>query len=288
MNRASFPLLNRVPAPIFVFCAVISVQYGAALARPLFGVIGAAGTVFLRLAFAAIVLSLIFRPYLISLYRTNGNVIGLFALSIAASTACFYTAVQRIPLGIAIAIEFIGPLGVAVFHSRTWRDRLWVGIAAVSIALFVPDIGVTLDPIGILAALCAAFFWGMYIVIGQRVGNQIPAFDGLVASVVVAAFLMIGPGIWQGGWHLVEPHIVWQSLLMAFAAAIIPFTFEFYALSRIPARTYGILVCTEPLVGAILGWLVLAEALNERAVLAIFGITIASLGSTLTSKEHHG
>ncbi len=287
MNRATFPLLNRVPAPIFVFCAVISVQYGAALARPLFEIVGAAGTVFLRLAFAAIVLSIIFRPNLRQIYRTNLRIIALFALSIAASTVFFYTAVQRIPLGIAIAIEFIGPLGVAVLHSRTWRDRLWVGIAAASIALFVPDIGVTLDPIGILAALCAAVFWGMYIVIGQRVGNNVPAFDGLVASVIIAAFFMAGPGIWQGGWALTQPHVLWQSALMAFAAAIIPFTFEFYALTRMHARTYGILVCTEPLVGALLGWIVLAEALNERAILAIIGITIASLGSTMTSKEQH-
>ena len=287
MNRVALPFLNRVPAPIFVFCAVISVQYGAALARPLFGVVGAAGTVLLRLMFAAIVLSLLFRPKLYDIYHTHMRVIGLFAVSIAASTVCFYTAVQRIPLGVAIAIEFIGPLGVAVFHSRTWRDRLWVIIAAVSIALFVPDIGVSLDPVGVGSALCAAFFWGLYIVIGQRVGSQVPAFDGLVASVIVAALLMLIPGVWQAGWALIRIDILWQSLIMAFAAAIIPFTFEFYALSRIPTRTYGILVCTEPLVGALIGWIVLAEALNERTMFAIAGITIASLGSTLTSKEHH-
>ena len=98
---------------------------------------------------------------------------------------------------------------------------------------------------------------------------------------------MLIPGVWQGGWALIRIDILWQSLIMAFAAAIFPFTFEFYALSRIPTRTYGILVCTEPLVGALIGWIVLAEALNERTMFAIAGITIASLGSTLTSKEHH-
>lgn len=287
MNRTVAPLLARVPAPFFVLCAVISVQFGAALARPLFPLVGEAGTVFLRLLFAALILGVLFRPNLRRIIQQQPRIIALFALAMAASTACFYVAVARIPLGVAIAIEFIGPLGVAVLHSRSWRDRLWVIIAAFSIALFVPDIGVTLDIWGVIAALCAAFFWGMYIIVSQQAGRVLPAFDGLVAGVVVAAVLMSIPGILQGGWALLRPDVLWQSMLMAFAAAVIPFTFEFYALKRMHARTYGILVCTEPLAGAVIGWLILHEALNERAILAIIGITIASLGSTLTSTEQH-
>lgn len=279
---------QRIPAPLYVLCAVISVQYGAALARPLFGTIGEAGTVFLRLTFAALILGIAFRPNLRAILSHHPRIITLFAVSMAASTACFYLAVARIPLGVAIAIEFIGPLGIALLNSHSWRDRIWVVIAAVSIALFVPDIGISLDAWGVVAAVCAAFFWGMYIVVSQRAGQQLPAFDGLVAGVVVAAILMSIPGILQGGWALVRVDVLWQSLLMAFAAAVIPFTFEFYALKRLPAQTYGILVCTEPLAGALIGWIVLHEALNGRAIVAIIGITIASLGSTLTRKEQHG
>jgi inner membrane transporter RhtA len=287
MNRTFASMFSRVPAPFFVVCAVVSVQFGAALARPLFVIVGEAGTVFLRLLFAALILGLFFRPNLGAIYRQQPCVVTLFALAMAASTVCFYMAVARIPLGIAIAIEFIGPLGVAVLHSRSWRDRLWVLIAAVSIALFMPDIGVSLDVWGVIAALCAAFFWGMYIVVSQRAGQILPGFDGLVAGVVLAALMMSIPGIMQGGWALLRVDVLWQSVLMAIAAAIIPFSFEFYALTRMHARTYGILVCTEPLAGAIIGWLLLNEALNDRAILAIIGITIASLGSTLTSKEAH-
>lgn len=276
---------RRIPAPLFVVCAVVSVQYGAALARPLFPIVGAAGTVFLRLACAALVLGVVFRTNIFRIYRLHPRLIAQFAVAVAASTTCFYYAVARIPLGVAIAIEFIGPLGVAVFHSKSWRDRFWVALAAISIALFVPDIGETLNLWGVVAALCAAFFWGMYIIVSQRVGNAVDAFDGLVAGVALAAVCMCIPGVVAGGWALLEPAILWQSMLMAFAAAIIPFTCEFYALTRMHARTYGILACTEPLAGALIGWLLLHEALNWRAILAIVGITIASLGSTLTNQE---
>ncbi|MCE2849662.1 MAG: EamA family transporter [Roseiflexaceae bacterium] len=287
MNRTFAPYFSRVPAPLFVLCAVVSVQFGAALARPLFAIVGEAGTVFLRLLFAALILGLFFRPNLGLIYRQQPRIVALFALAMAASTVCFYIAVARIPLGIAIAIEFIGPLGVAVLNSRSWRDRLWVLIAAVSIALFVPDIGVSLDVWGVIAALCAAFFWGMYIIVSQRAGQVLPGFDGLVAGVILAALMMSIPGVMQGGWALLRLDVLWQSVVMAIAAAIIPFSFEYYALTRMHARTYGILVCTEPLAGAIIGWLLLNEALNDRAIMAIIGITIASLGSTLTSKESH-
>lgn len=277
--------LSRVPAPFLVFIAVISVQYGAALARDLFPTIGAGGTVFLRLLVAVSCLFVLFRPNIVTLYRQHFRIMALFGMCIALSTLFFYLAVQRIPLGIAIAIEFIGPLVVAVRNSHTWRDRLWIGIAALSIALLIPDIGVRLDVWGVIAALIAAVFWGLYIVTAPRVAAVAAGYDGLIGGLVVALIIMSVPGIVQGGWQLLSPHILWQSFLMGIAAAIIPFTFEYNALQRLPARTYGILVCSEPVVGALIGWLILNETLNTNAVIAIIGITIASLGSTLTNKE---
>jgi inner membrane transporter RhtA len=142
--------LSRLPAPFLVLTAVVSVQYGAALARDLFPIIGAGGTVFLRLLMAVLCLSLLFRPNILVLYRQHFRIMTLFGICIACSTLFFYVAVQRIPLGIAIAIEFIAQLVVAVRNSRTWLDRMWIGIAALSIALLVPDIGVHLDIWGLL------------------------------------------------------------------------------------------------------------------------------------------
>jgi inner membrane transporter RhtA len=277
--------LSRLPAPFLVLTAVVSVQYGAALARDLFPVIGAGGAVFLRLLIAVLCLSAIFRPNIVALYRQHFRIMALFGICIACSTLFFSLAVQRIPLGIAVAIEFIGPLVVAVRNSRTWLDRMWIGIAALSIALLVPDIGVHLDIWGVVAALVAALFWGLYIVTSPRVAKVASAYDGLIGGLIVALIIMSIPGILQGGWQLLSPNIIWHGFLMAIAAAIIPFTFEYNALQRLPARTYGVLVCSEPVVGAIIGWLVLHESLNTNAIIAIIGITIASLGSILTNKE---
>ena len=284
-TQISTSALSRLPAPFLVLTAVVSVQYGAALARDLFPFIGAGGTVFLRLLMAVLCLFALFRPNIITLFRQHFRIMTLFGICIACSTLFFYMAVQRIPLGIAIAIEFIGPLVVAVRNSRTWLDRMWIGIAGLSIALLVPDIGVRLDIWGVAAALIAAVFWGIYIITSPRVAAVASAYDGLIGGLIVSLVIMIIPGIMQGGWQLLNPHILWQSFLMGIMAAIIPFTFEYNALQRMPARTSGVLVCSEPVVGAIIGWLVLHESLNTNAVIAIIGITIASLGSTLTNKE---
>ena len=278
-------VLSRLPAPFLVLTAVVSVQYGAALARDLFPVIGAGGTVFLRLLMAVLCLFMLFRPNIVTLYRQHFRIMALFGICIACSTLFFYLAVQRIPLGIAIAIEFIGPLVVAVRNSRTWLDRMCIGIAALSFALLVPDIGVHLDIWGVVAALIAAVFWGLYIITSPRVAAVASSYDGLIGGLIVALVIMSIPGVIQGGWQLLNPHILWQSFLMGIMAAIIPFTFEYNALQRLPARTYGVLVCSEPVVGAIIGWLILHESLNTNAIIAIIGITIASLGSTLTNKE---
>ena len=284
-SRRGIAVLDRLPAPLVVMASVISVQLGAALARGLFPVIGAAGTVLMRLTVAILCLWVLLRPNVWNVIRANPKIIVLFGLTIGLSTVFFYLAVSRIPLGVAIAIEFVGPLLVALWNSRRPIERVWVFLAAASIALLVPDIGTTLDMYGIGAALIAAAFWGAYIVLAPKVAAVAAEFDGLVAALCVAWVVLLIPGVLQGRMHLLEGHIIWQSFIMGILAAVIPFSFDFHALKRLPPRVYGVLVCSEPIAGAIIGYVVLQERLTLATIGAIVGVTAASIGSTLTHKE---
>lgn len=281
MQHTIHQAFQRVPATLLVLIAVISVQFGAALARPILPLVGEAGTVFLRMSVAIFFLTILVRPRILPLIRAHWRPIVAFGASIALSTLFFYAAVRRIPLGVAIAVEFIGPLGVAMLQSKSWRERLWVLLAALSISLLVPEIGTTLDVWGIVAALIAGVFWGTYILTSPKVSAVSPGFSGLVASLWVAWCILLIPGISQAQWQLLNVDVLWQSVLMGLAAAVIPFTCDINALQRLPARTYGVLVCTEPIAGAFIGYLVLHEALTPRIVLAIVGVTVAAIGTTL-------
>lgn len=275
-------VIDRVPAPLAVLAAVISVQFGAALARDIFPLVGATGAVLLRMSVAILCLGVLLRPNIIGLLRAHPRLIALFGVSIAASTLCFYVAVSRIPLGVAIAVEFIGPLGVAMWSSSRFLDRVWVGIGALSIALLVPEIGASLDIWGIVAALIAAAFWGMYIIYAPKVAAVADAYDGLVAALVVAWVVLLIPGILEGGQQLLSPSVLIPSIAMGVLSAVIPFTCDFSALKRLPARTYGVLVCSEPIAGALVGYWWLNEQLTTNTLLAIAGVTIASVGAAVT------
>ena len=283
MQHIIHQAFQRVPAALLVLIAVISVQFGAALARPILPLVGEAGTVFLRMSVAIFFLTILVRPRVIPLLCAHWRPIVAFGVSIALSTLFFYAAVRRIPLGVAIAVEFIGPLGVAMLQSKSWRERMWVVLAALSISLLVPEIGTTLDGWGIVAALVAGVFWGTYILTSPKVSAVSNGFSGLVASLWVAWCILLIPGVTQAQWQLLNVDVLWQSVLMGLAAAVIPFTFETNALQRLPARTYGVLVCTEPIAGALIGFLVLQEALTPRIILAILGVTVAAIGTTLLS-----
>jgi inner membrane transporter RhtA len=173
-----------------------------------------------------------------------------------------------------------------MLQSKSWRERLWVLLAALSISLLVPEIGTTLDVWGIVAALIAGVFWGTYILTSPKVSAVSNGFSGLIASLWIAWLILLVPGIAQAQWQLLDSHVLWQSLLMGLAAAVIPFTCDISALQRLPARSYGVLVCTEPIAGAIIGYIVLQEALTPRIVLAILGVTVAAIGTTLFTPAH--
>jgi len=284
-SNQGLAILNKIPAPLVVLASVLSVQFGAALARGLFPIIGPAGTVLLRLTVAILCLWGMLRPPVWKILCAHPKLMSSFGISISLSTVFFYIAVSRIPLGVAIAIEFIGPLIVALWSSRRLIERMWVLIAAGSILLLVPDIGTALDIYGVGAALVAASFWGWYIVLAPKVAAVADEYDGLVTALCVAWLILLIPGVYQGGMRLFDISVLWQSLIMGIMAAVIPFTFDFNALKRLPARVYGVLVCSEPIVGALIGYVVLHERLTLATICAIVGVTVASVGATLTHQE---
>jgi inner membrane transporter RhtA len=268
-----------VPPTILVLGAVSSVQVGSALGKTLFDEIGAGGTVFLRMLTAAVVLALIWRP------RVGGRsprALGLavvFGLVLGAMNFAFYSSIDRIPLGIAVTFEFVGPLGVAVFGSRRPLDLLWVALAAAGI-LLLSDFGSgDLDPVGVGLALLAGAFWAAYILLSVRVGKVFPGGSGLALAMLVATVPLAPVGIAEAGAELLVPWILLVATAVGLMSSAIPYNLELEALRRMPAGVFGVLMSLEPGVAALAGYLVLGEALVAREIAAILLVVAASAGA---------
>lgn len=278
-------LLNRVPPAVLVLLAITAIQVGAALAVFLFPLLGAAGTVALRIALSAVLLLTAARRRLAlfpGLLRTHWRVLVPFGICCAGMNLCFYLAIERIPLGAAVAFEFIGPLSVAAFNSKRFAQLCWVGLAAVGIALLSPFSGVALDPVGIGYALLAGVGWAFFILLAKQVSNNVPGNDGLAIGMSVAAVLMTPLAI-PALPALVDPAIAAMALGVALLSTTIPFTFEFQALKRMPPRTYGVLVSLEPGVATLVGALMLGERLGVQGTIAVICVVIAAVGMTRSS-----
>ena len=262
----------------------MSTQVGAALAKGLFDDLGPGGTTFLRVGFAAVVLTLVARPAIAG--RSSGDLwtAAVFGLTLAGMNLCFYEAIDRIPLGIAVTIEFLGPLGVAVALSRRRLDFLWVVLAAVGIALFA-DRGEAgaLDTTGVLFVLAAAGFWAAYILMSARTGRVFPGGAGLSLAMIVGTALLVPVGVADGGSALLEPELLAAGAGVAVLASAIPYTFELEALRRLPAGVFGIFMSLEPAIAALAGWIVLSQGLGVRDVVAIGLVVAASAGASLAA-----
>jgi inner membrane transporter RhtA len=270
---------DRVPPTLLVVAGVASVQFGAAFAKSLFDEIGAGGTVFLRVLSAAIVLALLYRPRIRGHTRQGWVLVGLFAVSLAAMNLSFYSALDRIPLGIAVTFEFVGPLGVAVVGSRRPLDLVWVALAAAGI-LLLSNFGTTdLDALGVVLALVAGGFWAAYILIAARVGQAFPGGEGLALAMLVAAVPLAPIGIAQGGADLLVPWILAVGLIVGIMSSAIPYTLEMEALRRLPAGVFGVLMSLEPAMAATAGFVALGEDLATREVVAIVLVVAASAGA---------
>jgi inner membrane transporter RhtA len=257
----------------FVVAAVSSLQFGAGFAVTLFDELGPAGAAFLRLAIAAVVLVAIWRP------RPHGQ-LGLaaaFGVTLGLMNLCIYESMDRIPLGIAVTIEFWGPLAVAVFASRRALDLLWVGLAAAGIVLLA-DPGGSLDTAGVLFAIAAGGLWVGYILLSARVGAVYPGGTGLAIAMVFGALVTLPFG---AGANLFEPELLAAAAVVALASSVIPYSLELEALRRLPARVFGVLMSLEPAVAALAGLVVLGQALAADEWLAIVLVVIASAGVTL-------
>ena len=272
-----------MPPTGLILLSIFSVQLGAAIAKGLFDQLGPAGTVFLRVGFAALVLLLLWRPPLGSHARGGYLVAVLFGLALVAMNFFLYQALDRIPLGVAVTVEFVGPLGVAVAGSRRMLDLLWVVLAAAGILLLAPlDIlgGTKLDPIGVALALLAGCFWAAYILLSARTGSIFPGGTGLVIALCVGTVVLVPVGIAGGGAALLDPKLLLVSFAVAMLSSAVPYSLELEALRKLPARVFGVLMSLEPAVAALVGFIVLGERLEMRALAAVLLVTVAAVGAS--------
>lgn len=270
---------SRGTATALVLGGIVSVQVGAAFATTLFDELGPGGTVFLRIAFAAVLLLVIWRPPLRLGEGVARRDVVLLGLVLAGMNLSFYVALDRIPLGIAVTLEFIGPLGVAIAGSRRRLDLLWVGLAAAGILLLSPVPGSDLDGLGVVMALVAGCFWGAYILLTARVGRALPGGGGLAIAMTIAAVAVIPVGLADGGDALLDADLLAIGLAVAVLSSALPYSLELEALRRLPENTFGVLMSLEPAVAATVGFVGLDQDLVAREVVAIGLVLAASLGA---------
>lgn len=274
------PALSRVPSPALVIGAIGSVQFGAALATTLFNRLGPAGAVTERLVAAAIVLMLIWRPSIRRRSRRELLLVVLFGVILAGMNLSFYEAINRIPLGIAVTLEMVGPLAVGVGGSRRPRDLIWVALAAAGILALTRGQTHGLDGLGVVFALGAGCLWGSYILVNARVGRTFAGGTGLALAMVVGSVAAIPFGIAQAGAQLLAMHSLIVGGAVGILSSAIPYTLEMEALRRIAAPVFGVLMSLEPAVAALAGFLVLDQGLGFRALGGIVLVVLASVGVT--------
>jgi len=278
MSRIAGRSLGAIPPTALVLLGIVSVQLGSALAKHLFGAVGPFGMVALRLAFAAAVLLLLWRPPL-RMNRRAWTVVLAYGLILGSMNLFFYLALARIPLGIAVTIEFLGPLAVALAGSRRWVDVLWALLAAAGVVLLMEGRG-DLELVGFLFALAAGTCWGLYILAGAALGRHTEGGNGLALGMAAAAVVAVPFGVAESGTALIEPWVLVAGFGVALLSSVIPYSVELEALRRIPPRVFGILMSLEPAVAALIGLVVLGEALRGLQWIAVLCVVAASAGAT--------
>jgi inner membrane transporter RhtA len=270
---------DRIPPPLLVLAAVASVQFGGAFAKTLFDEVGPGGTAFLRVLFAAVILAVAWRPSVSGRSGADLRLAVAYGFALVAMNLSFYEALDRIPLGIAVTFEFVGPLGVAVFGSRRPRDLVWVGLAAAGILLLSDFGNADLDGLGIALALLAGCFWAAYILLAARVGRAYPGAQGLALGMAAGAVMLAPVGVADGGGDLLVAGVLATGLAVAILSSAIPYTLELEALRRMPEGVFGVLMSLEPAMAALAGFIVLDESLATRELVAIVLVVAASAGA---------
>ena len=284
---------RRQPAlgVLLVVGSCLSLPFGAAVATTLFPALGSWGVTALRVTIAAIVVTVIARPRLRRWNRAQWSASVLFGVSLAAMNGCFYASIERIPIGPAVAIEFLGPLVLAAVLTRRLADAVWVGVALVGLALLGVDgrVGAAaLDPVGVLFALVAAAFWVLYIRMSTRVGALTSGTEGLAVALVVAAVLLLPVGVPAAVAAVADPQLLALAALTALLASVIPYILELAALRRLPQRIFGILLSLEPVFATLAGLLVLGQHASPLRLAAVALVVIASIGVTAGARRRRG
>ena len=278
------PRTRRSTSPVLlVLAAIVTVQLGSSFAKGLFAHTGPVQVTWLRLLGGALVLALVARPAIRGRSRADWGWVLAYGLSMALMNLAFYLAIQRIPIGMAVTIEFLGPLGVSVLSSRRARDFLWVALAGLGVALlgFTPG---ELDLVGVLFALVAAVCWGGYILLARPVGRAWPGVTGLTVALwvgVVSVGLLV---VAAGQWPPAQPRLLAWGLGIGLLSSVIPYGLEMVALRSVEPRIFGILMSVEPAVAALFAFLLLGEALRPVELVAMACVVIASIGAVRTRR----
>jgi inner membrane transporter RhtA len=263
--------------------SMVSYQCGAALAKALFPVVGAQGATAYRLGLGALILLLWRRPWRSVQRGRDWRALWGYGLAMGAMNLVFYLSLRTIPLGIAVALEFTGPLALALLGSRRWLDFAWIALVVAGLALLLPLRGQmhALDPVGVMYALAAGVGWALYIVWGRKAGAAYGA-DAVTLGTTIAALLAIPAGLVHAGGVLFSPALLPLALGVAVLSSALPYTLEMVALTRLPARTFSTLLSIEPAVAAVAGVLFLSERLSLLQWLAISAIIVAAAGTALS------
>ncbi|MDX8433647.1 DMT family transporter [Mesorhizobium abyssinicae] len=268
-----------------LLAAMLSVQVGAAFAKGLFPVVGAQGTTTLRLVAGALMLAMVLRPWRVRPSRAVLPWLIAYGVTLCFMNLLFYAALTRIPLGICVALEFTGPLLVATLTSHRARDLAWVALALAGVVLLSPfaDVRQALDPIGVLLALAAGGCWALYIFFAQKAGAELGGRT-TAWGMAIAAALSLPFGLTDIVPKIAEPHVLALAVIVGLLSCALPFWLEMMALTRIPARVYGMMACLEPALGALIGFLFLHERLTALQCAGIAAVILAAFGTAITAR----
>ncbi|GHF97871.1 threonine transporter RhtB [Deinococcus piscis] len=276
----------RFPPLLMLLAGMLTIQGGAAIAKGLFPQVGPMGTAGLRVVLAAALLSLLFRPNWRGITPAQWRLIVPYGLALGLMNLAFYAALARLPLGVAVTIEFTGPLVLSLLLSRRPADFLWVLLAAAGIGLMAPRGDMQgLDPVGIGFALLAGFFWALYILAGSRVSRELSGTLSVTTGMWVAAAVTLPFALAGAGTGLFAPGVLLAGLGVALLSSAVPYTLEMQAMKFIPAKVFGVLSSLEPAIAAVAGLLLLGETLTPVQWLALIAVMTASAGMTLTNQS---
>ena len=287
MTKLPHSLASTLLPVGLLLIAMASIQSGASLAKSMFPIVGAQGTTTLRLIFASIIMLLILRPWRAKLNAKSLKTVIVYGMALGGMNFLFYMSLRSVPLGIAVALEFTGPLAVAIYASRRAIDFVWIALAITGLLLLIPtgENAHAIDLVGASYALGAGICWALYILFGQKAGAD-NGVQTAALGVIIAALFIAPIGIAHAGAALLTPSLIPIAIGVALLSTALPYTLEMIALTRMPARTFGTLMSIEPAFGALSGLLFLNEVLSFAQWMAISCIIMASVGATLTMRNH--